>query len=108
MHNRPASKHPQQKVVDRLNLKVNFYFVIAMFLCRTMRSILDRTLPWRFTNLPNNAKLELCPRSIENQLSNADVKIAFQLPDNQRLTGEFPTTTRLAEIVEHFSAHLQR
>jgi len=58
--------------------------------------------------LPNIAKLELCPRNIENQLSTSNVKIAFQLPDNQRLTGEFSTATLLSQIIDHFSEQLHR
>ena len=61
-----------------------------------------------FTNLPNNAKLELCPRNEESQVSSAVVKIAFQLPDNQRLTAEFSSNTFLSDIVRHFSPQLQR
>lgn len=31
--------------------------------CRFQRHVLDLTLPWRFANLPNNAKLEMVPAS---------------------------------------------
>lgn len=31
--------------------------------CRFQRNVLDLTLPWRFANLPNNAKLEMVPAS---------------------------------------------
>ena len=70
--------------------------------------VLDRTLPWRFTNLPNNAKLELCARNLENQSTSTAVKIGFQLSDGRRLTGEFPIDTLLSQIIQHFSNESKR
>lgn len=73
-----------------------------------MKAVIDRTLSWNQTNLPNNAKLELCARDTENQLTPVPVKIALQLPNGQRLTDEFLTTHLLSEVVNHFLTQLKR
>ncbi|CAK8697323.1 tether containing UBX domain for GLUT4-like isoform X2 [Clavelina lepadiformis] len=73
------------------------------------RKVLDNSLPWRYTNLPNNAKLELCQVESDNSVkSDPSIRIALQVEGGQRLTGEFPTTTSLSQIVQHFSKDLER
>ncbi|KAK0163018.1 hypothetical protein PV327_006734 [Microctonus hyperodae] len=59
--------------------------------------ILDASSIIRFTGLPNNAQLEMAPRSNERETSN--VTIGLQLENGERLMGDFVPTTTLSEII---------
>ncbi|KAL4648653.1 tether containing UBX domain for GLUT4-like [Arapaima gigas] len=67
------------------------------------RSILDLSLQWRFTSLPNNAKLEMVP-SIRPRAGTLEstVRIALQLEDGCRLQDSFSCSQTLWELVDHF------
>ncbi|XP_078480981.1 tether containing UBX domain for GLUT4 isoform X2 [Ciona intestinalis] len=73
---------------------------------RNGRSVVDRSLPWRYTNLPNNAKLELFESKQTENVS--DVRIAVQLDNGHRLQGTFPSLSTLLTIVQNFSEEIKK
>ncbi|XP_077980512.1 tether containing UBX domain for GLUT4-like [Glandiceps talaboti] len=64
------------------------------------RTILDVNVPIRYSNLPNNAKLELVKAAKPRKVS--DVCIALQLESNERLQHTFHPHTSLWEILEYW------
>nr|XP_026695534.1 tether containing UBX domain for GLUT4 isoform X2 [Ciona intestinalis] len=73
---------------------------------RNGRSVVDRSLPWRYTNLPNNAKLELFESKQTEGVS--DVRIAVQLDNGHRLQGTFSSPSTLLAIVQNFSEEIKK
>ncbi|XP_061181046.1 tether containing UBX domain for GLUT4-like [Saccostrea echinata] len=71
------------------------------------RKTVDVTLSIRYSNLPNNVKLELVKS--ESSRAEQDVLIALQLEDGQRLQQTFSPATSLWDILQHWekadSAH---
>ncbi|KAM4594562.1 tether containing UBX domain for GLUT4 [Fundulus diaphanus] len=66
------------------------------------RTVLDLTLPWRFANLPNNAKLEMVTSTRKQGGADGQVRIALQMEDGSRLQGSFSSGQSLWELVAHF------
>ncbi|XP_051967389.1 tether containing UBX domain for GLUT4 [Xyrauchen texanus] len=66
------------------------------------RNVLDLTLQWRFASLPNNAKLEVVPRSRPQTAADSMVRIALQLGDGSRLQGSFCSGQTLWDLLTHF------
>lgn len=64
------------------------------------RKPVDVTLSLRYSNLPNNVKLELVKS--ESSRAEQDVLIALQLEDGQRLHHTFPPATSLRDILQHW------
>ncbi|XP_028314234.1 tether containing UBX domain for GLUT4 [Gouania willdenowi] len=64
------------------------------------RSILDLTLPWRFANLPNNAKLEMVTST--RKQADSQIRIALQMEDGSRLQDSFSSGQSLWELLRHF------
>lgn len=64
------------------------------------RKPVDVTLSLRYSNLPNNVKLELVKS--ESSRAEQDVLIALQLEDGQRLQHAFPPATSLWDILQHW------
>ncbi|KAF7994051.1 hypothetical protein HCN44_011320 [Aphidius gifuensis] len=61
--------------------------------------VLDANSIMRFTGLPNNATLEMAPRSNDREMS--IVKIGVQLENGQRVMGDFAPDTSLMDIVKN-------
>ncbi|XP_034947618.1 tether containing UBX domain for GLUT4 isoform X2 [Chelonus insularis] len=61
--------------------------------------VLDVSSIIRFTALPNNAQLEMTPRTAERQAS--VVTVGIQLENGQRLMGDFPSDSSLSEIISN-------
>uniref|UniRef100_A0A3Q2PTI3 ASPSCR1 tether for SLC2A4, UBX domain containing n=1 Tax=Fundulus heteroclitus TaxID=8078 RepID=A0A3Q2PTI3_FUNHE len=66
------------------------------------RTVLDLTLPWRFANLPNNAKLEMVTSTRKQGGADGQVRIALQMEDGSRLQGSFSCGQSLWELIAHF------
>ncbi|XP_049715771.1 tether containing UBX domain for GLUT4 isoform X4 [Elephas maximus indicus] len=66
------------------------------------RSVLDLSLQWRFSNLPNNAKLEMVPASRSREGPENTVRIALHLDDGARLQDTFCAGRTLWELLSHF------
>ncbi|XP_052262738.1 tether containing UBX domain for GLUT4-like [Dreissena polymorpha] len=66
------------------------------------RNTVDLTLSVRYSNLPNNAKLELI--KCEKSRAETAVIIALQLETGDRLQHEFHPSTSLWHILEHWEA----
>ncbi|CAN9509914.1 unnamed protein product [Ophioblennius macclurei] len=64
------------------------------------RALVDLTRPWRFANLPNNAKLEMVTSS--RKQTEAQVRIALQMEDGSRLQDSFSSGQSLWELITHF------
>lgn len=60
---------------------------------RYHNKLLDTTSLIRFTNIANNAILELVPATKSRQ--NSSVCIWLQIEDGSRFTGEFPSSRKL-------------
>lgn len=60
--------------------------------------ILDTTSLIRFTNIANNALLELVPATRSRE--NSSVGVWLQVEDGSRLSGEFPSSQNLWEIIQ--------
>ncbi|CAI6350848.1 unnamed protein product [Macrosiphum euphorbiae] len=60
--------------------------------------ILDTTSLIRFTNIANNALLELVPVTKSRQ--NSSVGVWLQIEDGSRLSGEFSSNQNLWEIIQ--------
>ncbi|KAM6940045.1 tether containing UBX domain for GLUT4 [Xenentodon cancila] len=69
---------------------------------RFQRTVLDLTLPWRFANLPNNAKLEMVTTSRKQGAADSQVRIALQMEDGSRYQGSFTSGQSLWELITHF------
>ncbi|XP_035813207.2 tether containing UBX domain for GLUT4 isoform X1 [Amphiprion ocellaris] len=66
------------------------------------RTVLDLTLPWRFANLPNNAKLEMVTSTRKQGATDSQVRIALQMEDGSRLQDSFSSGLNLWEVLTHF------
>ncbi|XP_015239840.1 PREDICTED: tether containing UBX domain for GLUT4 [Cyprinodon variegatus] len=66
------------------------------------RTVLDLTLPWRFANLPNNAKLEMVTSAKKQGGAESQVRIALQMEDGSRLQHSFSSGQSLWELITHF------
>ncbi|XP_029357709.1 tether containing UBX domain for GLUT4 isoform X2 [Echeneis naucrates] len=66
------------------------------------RTVVDLTVPWRFANLPNNAKLEMVTSSRKQAVTNSQVRIALQMEDGSRLQGSFSCGQSLWDLLTHF------
>ncbi|XP_070712679.1 tether containing UBX domain for GLUT4 [Pempheris klunzingeri] len=66
------------------------------------RTTVDLTLPWRFANLPNNAKLEMVSSMRKPAVAESQVRIALQMEDGSRLQGSFSSGQSLWELLTHF------
>uniref|UniRef100_A0A3Q4AYW5 RBD domain-containing protein n=1 Tax=Mola mola TaxID=94237 RepID=A0A3Q4AYW5_MOLML len=66
------------------------------------RTTVDLTLPWRFANLPNNAKLEMVTSARKQAVADTQVRIALQMGDGSRLQDSFSCGQSLWEVVTHF------
>ncbi|XP_044047319.1 tether containing UBX domain for GLUT4 [Siniperca chuatsi] len=66
------------------------------------RTAIDLTLPWRFANLPNNAKLEMVTSARKQAVADSQVRIALQMEDGSRLQGSFSCGQSLWELLTHF------
>lgn len=66
------------------------------------RTVLDLTLQWRFTNLPNNAKLEMVQSTKKQTAVDSQVRIALQMEDGSRLQDSFSCGQSLWELLTHF------
>uniref|UniRef100_A0A3P9H4L0 RBD domain-containing protein n=1 Tax=Oryzias latipes TaxID=8090 RepID=A0A3P9H4L0_ORYLA len=67
------------------------------------RTVLDLTRPWRFANLPNNAKLEMVTSSRKQAAAESQVRVALQMEDGSRLQDSFGCGRSLWELITHFS-----
>lgn len=61
------------------------------------RRILDLSVMFRFSGLPNNAQLEMIEAT--KQRTEADVTVMLQLEDGSRQSGQFQPATTVLEIV---------
>uniref|UniRef100_A0A8C7X7T2 ASPSCR1 tether for SLC2A4, UBX domain containing n=1 Tax=Oryzias sinensis TaxID=183150 RepID=A0A8C7X7T2_9TELE len=68
------------------------------------RTVLDLTRPWRFANLPNNAKLEMVTSSRKQAAAESQVRVALQMEDGSRLQDSFGCGRSLWELITHFSS----
>ncbi|XP_071360933.1 tether containing UBX domain for GLUT4 isoform X2 [Trachinotus anak] len=66
------------------------------------RTVIDLTVPWRFANLPNNAKLEMVTSSRKQAVADSQVRIALQMEDGSRLQGSFSCGQSLWDLLTHF------
>ncbi|CAJ1053731.1 tether containing UBX domain for GLUT4 [Xyrichtys novacula] len=66
------------------------------------RTTVDLSLPWRFANLPNNAKLEMVTSTKKQAAAESQVRIALQMEDGSRLQGSFSCGQTLWELLTHF------
>ncbi|XP_051240863.1 tether containing UBX domain for GLUT4 [Dicentrarchus labrax] len=66
------------------------------------RTTIDLTRPWRFANLPNNAKLEMVTSTRKQAVADSQVRIALQMEDGSRLQGSFSCGQSLWELLTHF------
>ncbi|XP_059201628.1 tether containing UBX domain for GLUT4 [Centropristis striata] len=66
------------------------------------RTTVDLTLPWRFANLPNNAKLEIVTSTRKQAVADSQVRIALQMEDGSRLQGSFSSGQSLWDLLTHF------
>lgn len=97
----------------RINLKVNPNMTVLKVIelaCTKMKAnsndfdlkyhnkILDTTSLLRFTNIANNALLELVPAIKSRQ--NSSVGVWLQIEDGSRLSGEFSSNQNLWEIIQ--------
>ncbi|KAL3067295.1 hypothetical protein OYC64_017097 [Pagothenia borchgrevinki] len=66
------------------------------------RTAVDLTLPWRFANLPNNAKLEMVADTRKQAVADSQVRIALQMEDGSRHQSSFSCGQTLWELLTHF------
>uniref|UniRef100_H3D967 ASPSCR1 tether for SLC2A4, UBX domain containing n=1 Tax=Tetraodon nigroviridis TaxID=99883 RepID=H3D967_TETNG len=66
------------------------------------RTTLDLSLPWRFANLPNNAKLEIVTCTRKQAITESQVSIALQLENGLRHQASFSCEQSLWDVVAHF------
>ncbi|KAI8494815.1 Tether containing UBX domain for GLUT4 [Branchiostoma belcheri] len=66
------------------------------------RTIIDLSVPVRYANLTNNAKLEMVKST--KARAEVDVTIGLQLESGERLKHSFPPATNLWDILRHFEA----
>ncbi|XP_016891081.1 tether containing UBX domain for GLUT4 [Cynoglossus semilaevis] len=66
-------------------------------------TFIDLTLPLRYSNLPNNAKLEMVTSTWKQSPADSQVRIAVQMEDGSRLQDSFSCQQNLWELLTHFS-----
>ncbi|XP_062507898.1 tether containing UBX domain for GLUT4-like isoform X2 [Corticium candelabrum] len=66
------------------------------------RQLLDLTVPIRFANLSNNAKLEMT--KLPSPRAEASTNIALQLENGDRLQNNFPPSSSLWSILQHWNS----
>ncbi|AWP06112.1 putative tether containing UBX domain for GLUT4 [Scophthalmus maximus] len=66
------------------------------------RTVVDLTVPWRFANLPNNAKLEMVTSARKQAAPDSQVRIALQMEDGSRLQSSFSCGQSLWDLLTHF------
>ncbi|XP_058495747.1 tether containing UBX domain for GLUT4 [Solea solea] len=66
------------------------------------RTVIDLTVPWRFANLPNNAKLEMVTSTRKQAAADSQVRVALQMEDGSRLQGSFSCGQSLWDLLTHF------
>ncbi|XP_034544505.1 tether containing UBX domain for GLUT4 [Notolabrus celidotus] len=66
------------------------------------RTTVDLSLPWRFANLPNNAKLEIVTSTRKQAAAESQVRIALQMEDGSRLQDSFSCGQTLWDLLSHF------
>ncbi|XP_011610773.2 tether containing UBX domain for GLUT4 [Takifugu rubripes] len=66
------------------------------------RTNIDLSLPWRFANLPNNAKLEIVTCTRKQAVTESQVSIALQMENGLRHQGSFSCEQSLWDVVTHF------
>ncbi|XP_017272564.1 tether containing UBX domain for GLUT4 [Kryptolebias marmoratus] len=68
------------------------------------RTVLDLMLPWRFANLPNNAKLEMVTSTRKQSVADSQrqVRVALQMEDGSRLQDSFSSGQSLWDLITHF------
>lgn len=66
------------------------------------RTTVDLSLPWRFANLPNNAKLEIVTSTRKQAAAESQVRIALQMEDGSRLQDSFSCGQTLWDLLTHF------
>lgn len=62
------------------------------------KRILDLSLMYRFTGLPNNAQLEMV--EVQKKRQEQDVGLVVQLSDGSRIEGTFKPPTTLRDILQ--------
>lgn len=72
------------------------------------RKTLDLTLAFRFSNLPNNAKLELVKSTTPRSQTQGEVTIALQLESGERLQHSFKPSVSLWEILQHWEGQNEK
>ncbi|KAL8610510.1 hypothetical protein ACOMHN_060430 [Nucella lapillus] len=72
------------------------------------RKAVDLTLAFRFSNLANNAKLELVKAATPRSQSQGEVTIALQLESGERLQHAFPSSVSLWEILQHWEQQTEK
>ena len=73
-------------------------FDAAQYNLKYQRSIVDLSLPYRFSNMPNNAKLEMVETD-KRRSTASQVALAVQLEDGTRKQGSFPSTSPLWSVL---------
>ncbi|XP_071960711.1 tether containing UBX domain for GLUT4-like [Antedon mediterranea] len=81
-------------------------YTSAEYDLRHQRKILDPKLSVRFSNIPNNAKLELVKAATAR--TESSIQIALQMPDGQRLQHAFLPSNTLWDIIQHWQKKLDR
>lgn len=66
------------------------------------KRVLDPTVMFRFSGLPNNAQLEMVEAQKVRQ--DADVELLVQMGDGTRLEGTFKPSTKISDIVQQLCA----
>jgi tether containing UBX domain for GLUT4 len=75
-----------------------FNFDVEEYDLKHHNKILDLSLMFRFSGVPNNATLEMVQVSTKRVEQN--ITICIQLEDGSRLNGDFPSSTTLKQIIE--------
>ena len=81
----------------------NYSSSFELFSFSYHRKVLDVTTTMRYTNIPNNAKLEMIKRAFPRKATN--VNVALQTDFDQRLQHEFSPSLTLYEILKHWESH---
>lgn len=74
----------------------------AEFDLKHQRTILDVQLPFRYANLPNNAKLEMVKCKVARK--SAPTQLALQVPSGDRLQHSFAPSVSLWDVLEHWES----
>ncbi|KAK7506350.1 hypothetical protein BaRGS_00002462, partial [Batillaria attramentaria] len=88
-------------ILEEVCMKQKF-FPVDEFVLLHGRSPVDLSLAFRFSNLPNNAKLELVRAPHSRSQTQEEVTIALQLESGERMQHTFCPTTSLWDIIQHW------